>query len=81
MTAESIILGRKTHRIRNIRMENRRCNHAPGTADAKSSHCVDRSNPASTNKKVIEYLRWSVVIGSDSVGPGSVTHKMPMKDM
>ncbi|RLO04314.1 hypothetical protein DYB28_013641, partial [Aphanomyces astaci] len=56
------------------------CNHALGAADAKSSHHVDRPNPASANKKVIEYLRWSVVIGSDSVGPGSVTHKMPMED-
>ncbi|RHY04634.1 hypothetical protein DYB25_012198, partial [Aphanomyces astaci] len=57
-----------------------KCNHALGAADAKSSHRVDRPNPASANKKVIEYLLWSVVIGSDSVGPGSVTHKMPMDD-
>ncbi|RHY55215.1 hypothetical protein DYB34_002211, partial [Aphanomyces astaci] len=43
------------------------CNHAPGAADAKSSHRVDRANPASANKNVIEYLRWSMVSGSDSV--------------
>ncbi|RHZ10998.1 hypothetical protein DYB26_008472 [Aphanomyces astaci] len=49
-------------------------------ADAKSSHHVDRPNPASANKNVIEYLHWSVVIGPDSVVPGSVTHKMPMED-
>ncbi|RHY63007.1 hypothetical protein DYB34_009057, partial [Aphanomyces astaci] len=57
-----------------------KCNHARGAADAKSSHRVDRPNPARANKNVIEYLRWSVVIGSDSVGSGSVTHKMPMED-
>ncbi|RHZ02786.1 hypothetical protein DYB31_013764 [Aphanomyces astaci] len=57
-----------------------KCNHAPGAADAKSSHRVDRANPASANKNVIEYLRWSMVSGSDPVGPGSVTHKMPMED-
>ncbi|RHX99336.1 hypothetical protein DYB36_011991, partial [Aphanomyces astaci] len=56
------------------------CNHAPGAADAKSSHRVDRPNPASSNKNLIEYLRCSVVIVSNSVGLGSVTHKMPMKD-